>query len=70
MHGNLTKGRLRTLRELCEECLTLAEGTQDPALLETAHEEMGSVLFYMGEPAAALRHLERCICPASSLSDI
>jgi class 3 adenylate cyclase/tetratricopeptide (TPR) repeat protein/transcriptional regulator with XRE-family HTH domain len=61
MHLNQTKGRLRTLRELCEEGLTLAEDAQDPALLETAHQEIGSVLFFMGEPAAALEHLKQCV---------
>ena len=63
MHHYQTSGRLRTKRALCEESLTLAEEMQDHALLETAHEELGSVLFFMGEPALALGHLEQCILP-------
>ena len=54
---------MRTLQELCEAVLDPRRGYADLALLETAHEEMGSVLFFMGEPAAALSALGAMYCP-------
>jgi predicted ATPase len=57
----LSRARLQTARELGEQCFTLAQRMQDPALLQQAHQMLGSVLFYMGELVAALAHMEQGI---------
>ena len=45
---NQTKGRHRTARDFGRECLTLAEGMQDSAFLQSAYEKMGAILFFHG----------------------
>jgi TOMM system kinase/cyclase fusion protein len=57
----LSQARLRSARELAEQCFTLSQGLQDPALLQEAYLVLGSTLFYLGEPVSALTHLEQGI---------
>jgi predicted ATPase/class 3 adenylate cyclase len=51
----------KTARELAEQCLRLAQSTQEPAPLMEAHYMQGNNLFYLGEFAAARQHLEQSI---------
>jgi predicted ATPase len=46
-------------RELAEQCLSLAQGAQDPIQLLGAHLEVGSAFFYLGDLAQAREHLEQ-----------
>jgi predicted ATPase len=48
-------------RELGAQLLALAERTQDEAQLLEAHRAVGTTLFFLGELAPALAHLERGI---------
>ncbi len=57
----LSQARLHTAKELAEECLVLAQHLRDPVSLQEAHTNLGSTLFFMGEPVAALAHLEQGI---------
>jgi predicted ATPase len=54
----LNRAQLRKAHELGEECLALAEGQQDPVLLQEAHRILGSASFFLGHFTAARRHLE------------
>jgi class 3 adenylate cyclase/predicted ATPase len=56
---NMMRGELRTARELGEQLLRLAE--KRPPSLTYAHQQMGEVLFYIGELPQAREHLERAI---------
>jgi predicted ATPase len=58
---NLSKASLRTAHELAKQCFTLAERLQRPALLQGTNLMLGSTLFYLGELAPALVHLEQAI---------
>lgn len=49
----------QTTRELAEQCLSLAQGRQDPIQLLGAHLEVGSAFFYLGDLAQAREHLEQ-----------
>ncbi|MBI3799917.1 MAG: AAA family ATPase, partial [Deltaproteobacteria bacterium] len=51
----------QTARELAEQCLHIAQSTQDLALLVEAHFTLGNSLFYLGEFARAREHLEQSI---------
>lgn len=55
----LVRGELQTARELAEECLTLAQRVQDPALLLEAQGHLAVTLFYSGELAPAQSLLEQ-----------
>jgi predicted ATPase/DNA-binding winged helix-turn-helix (wHTH) protein/class 3 adenylate cyclase len=55
----LSRARFQQARELGEQCLTLAQRVQDPALLQEAHLMLGSVLLYTGELFTAREHLEQ-----------
>ena len=57
----LTRGSLRAAREVGNRLLTMAETTQDPAVLLAAHHRLGLVSFYAGEFEAARTHLEQGI---------
>jgi predicted ATPase len=57
-HG---RGALPTARELGEHLLQLAERVADPTHRLDAHDALGYNLFYLGEYAAAWRHLEQGI---------
>ena len=55
------RGALPTARELGEQLLGLAQREAAPTHLLEAHDALGSTLFYLGEYAAAWRHLEQGI---------
>ena len=50
------RGDLQTATHLGEQLLRLAQAQPDPALRLLAHYQLGQVLFYRGEPAAAQTH--------------
>ena len=58
---HLTRGHLQTTRELAEQCFSLAQRLQDPALLQEAHQKLGTTLVYLGELVPARAHLEQGI---------
>ena len=47
----------QTAHTLGEQLLSLAQHTQDPAMLVVAHQALGATLFYLGETALAHTHL-------------
>jgi DNA-binding winged helix-turn-helix (wHTH) protein/predicted ATPase len=53
------QGALSTARELAEQLFRLARRATAPTLSWIAHESLGSILFYLGEYAAARAHLEQ-----------
>ncbi|MGE4095847.1 MAG: adenylate/guanylate cyclase domain-containing protein [Candidatus Binatia bacterium] len=53
------RGDLHIARELGEQCVTLAQRTQDPTLLVEAHRALGNILYFLGELASARLHLEQ-----------
>jgi predicted ATPase len=55
------QGALPTARELGEQLYRLAQRTAAPMHLLEAHNTLGSTLFFLGEYAAAWRHLEQGI---------
>jgi DNA-binding winged helix-turn-helix (wHTH) protein/predicted ATPase len=57
----MTRGELRTARELGEQCLTIAQREQDPRSLLWAHYLVGEILFWRGEFGPAQTHLEQGI---------
>jgi class 3 adenylate cyclase/predicted ATPase len=58
---SLNRPRLRTARELGEQCFSLAQHLEDSVRLQEAHAMLGSTLLYLGEPVSALAHLEQGI---------
>jgi len=52
---------MQNARELGEECLKLAQRTQDPTFLEEAHRALGTTLYRLGEFVPARAHLEASI---------
>jgi predicted ATPase len=54
-------GALTTARELGEQLYRFAQCEATPTYLLEAHEALGATLFYLGEYAAAWRHLEQGI---------
>jgi predicted ATPase len=57
----LNQAKLQTARELAEQCFTLAQHVQDPALLQDAYRMLGGTLLFQGELTAARAHLEHGI---------
>ena len=57
----LVRGPSRAARDVGRRLLTLAEATQDPAVLVATHNGLGLVSFYEGEFEAALAHLKQGI---------
>jgi predicted ATPase len=57
----LTRGEFHKARELGEQLLTLAQSQKDPALLLSAYDTLGIILFHLGELAPARAHLEQGI---------
>ncbi|MGO4332635.1 adenylate/guanylate cyclase domain-containing protein [Cupriavidus sp. 2TAF22] len=55
------RAELQTARELAEQLVTLAETSQDPALLVQARRALGTALFYLGELVPARAHLEQAM---------
>jgi class 3 adenylate cyclase/tetratricopeptide (TPR) repeat protein len=56
-----SQARLRTARELAEQCFVLAQRLHEPTALQESHLYLGSTLFFMGDPVAAHAHLEQGI---------
>jgi class 3 adenylate cyclase/tetratricopeptide (TPR) repeat protein len=56
-----SRGQLPTIRELGEQCLTLAQRLQDPTLLLWGHGVLGITLWQLGEFAPATAHLAQGI---------
>ncbi|MBI3757224.1 MAG: AAA family ATPase [Deltaproteobacteria bacterium] len=52
------RAELQSALDLANQCLTLAQRLQEPALLIEAHYAMGCTLMYLGEFSAARRYLE------------
>jgi len=61
----LVRAELWTALELGEQCLALAQGVEDAALLMEAHRALGNTLLFRGEFTPARAHLEQ----ASALYD-
>jgi adenylate cyclase len=57
----LSRSRLRKAYELGEQCFTIAQDIQDPALLQGAHMMLGAASLYLGELCSACKHLEQGI---------
>jgi predicted ATPase len=57
----MVRAELQTARDLAEQLLSLAQRTQDPALLLTAHQALGTISSYLGELVVAREHLEQGI---------
>ena len=55
----LTRGKLRTARQLAEECLALAQRQTEPPRLPHAHFVLGSALMFLGDLPLARHHLEQ-----------
>jgi class 3 adenylate cyclase/predicted ATPase len=53
------RAKYQTAHALAEQLLTLAQQSQDPAMLLAAHRALGSTLFYLGETALAHTHYTR-----------
>ncbi len=58
---NHSGARYRRARRLGEQLLTEAERRQDPRLLQSAHQALGTSLVIMGELQASSTHLERSL---------
>jgi class 3 adenylate cyclase/predicted ATPase len=58
---SIVRAEAWTGRELGEQLLSLAQRTQDPALLLEAHHSLGTALYFLGEFAPAREHLEQGI---------
>ena len=56
MQYYLNRGDVQTATQLGEQLLRLAQAQPDPALRLLAHFQLGNVLFWRGEPAAARTH--------------
>jgi class 3 adenylate cyclase/predicted ATPase len=57
----LLRAELETARDLAGQLLLLAESRNDPDIRTMAHSGMGVVLFYLGEFASTLAHLQQGI---------
>jgi class 3 adenylate cyclase/predicted ATPase len=57
----VTRGDLPSARELGRQCLTLAGRSKHPVLLLWSYYMVGTTLAHMGEPAAAIKHLDRAL---------
>ncbi|HXV41578.1 MAG TPA: hypothetical protein VEC96_00820, partial [Anaerolineae bacterium] len=56
---NLVRMDFRMATELAQRCLTLAESSQNRALLLEGHRMVGEIAFYRGDFAPARQHLEQ-----------
>src|SRR5215813_1628470 len=65
----LNRAEIQTARDLAEQCLTLAQHVQEPALLQDAHCMLGVTLFFQGELVAARAHLEHGIALEDARQD-
>src|SRR5262249_19328682 len=55
----LISGKLQKSRHVGEQRLSLAQASQDPALLASAYYLHGEVLYWLGEVVPARKHLEQ-----------
>jgi TOMM system kinase/cyclase fusion protein len=55
----LVRAAYQTARELAEQCLSLAQRVDDPALLLVAHYMLGGTLYHFGELTLGRAHLEQ-----------
>src|SRR5262249_44097359 len=55
------RAELHIARELGEQCVTLAQRTNDPLLLVEAHRALGNTLYFLGELTSVRFHLEQVI---------
>jgi len=58
---NLVRGDMRIARDLAHQCLSLAEKSDQPALIMEAHRMMDETSFYRGEFATSREHLEQTL---------
>ncbi len=58
-YSYLVRGKLQTAHELGEQLLGLAQSKQEPILSLEAHRTLGTSLFFLGELAPALTHLQQ-----------
>ncbi|MGH7961652.1 MAG: ATP-binding protein, partial [Candidatus Binatia bacterium] len=58
---HLLRGEIQTARELAAQCLSLAQRTQDSALLVEAHFAPADTLLWLGELRAAKEHFEQSL---------
>jgi class 3 adenylate cyclase/predicted ATPase len=56
---HMIRGTIQTVRELAEQCLSLAQRMQDPVALLWAHCILGEDLLWLGELASAREHVEQ-----------
>jgi predicted ATPase len=55
----VVRAELHTAYDMAQQCVVLAQQIQNPARLLNSHHALGLSLFHLGEPAAALTHLEQ-----------
>jgi predicted ATPase len=55
----LVRAEYQTVRELAEQCLSMAQRDQDSALLLVAHPALGITVYFCGEVSQARAHLEQ-----------
>src|SRR5262245_61916545 len=55
----ILRSQCRTAREVGEQLLSLAQRSQDPVLLQQAHNALAGALLHLGELAAAQAHLQQ-----------
>ncbi|MCG8418270.1 MAG: protein kinase [Proteobacteria bacterium] len=58
---HLVRADLHASRDIAQELLSLAERSEDSALLVEAHRNMGASLFFLGELDRARHHFEQCL---------
>ncbi len=56
--SHLVQGRLRSARELGQQCFTIAKQVGDPAFEVEARRALGATLYYLSEFQTAREHLE------------
>ncbi len=57
--SHLFREELQTARKWAEECLHLAQDQRDSALLLSAHYQLGNTVYFLGDFALALAHVEQ-----------
>jgi len=53
----MVRAEMKTARELAEQCLRLAQSTQSSTRLIWAHNQLGQILYFLGEIALAHDHM-------------
>jgi len=57
----LNRAKIQRARDMAEQCFSLAQHVQDPALLQDARCTLGLISFFQGELVTAYAHLEHGI---------